>query len=62
MYFKNKYISESQKLISDVIKIAKVKKLEDFLVAMNMEKVIINKSVLIFTTEKYGFGKNLCYG
>ena len=63
MYVKNKHIGESRRLISDVIEIAKVKKLEDFLVAMDIEKAFdsLDHKILIFTTEKYGFGKNLCY-
>ena len=63
MYVKNKHIGENRRLISDVIEIAKVKKLEDFLVAMDIEKAFdsLDHKFLIFTTEKYGFGKNLCY-
>ena len=39
-YFKNRHIgeSESERLISDVIEIAKIKKLEGFLVARDIEK------------------------
>ena len=63
MYVKNKHIGESRKVISNVIEIAKVKKLEDFLVAMDIEKAFhsLDHNFLIFTTEKYGSGRNLCY-
>ena len=38
VYVKNRHIDESGRLISDVIEIAKIKKLEGFLVAMDIEK------------------------
>ena len=37
-YVKSRHIGESRRLISDVIEIAKIKKLDGFLVAMNIEK------------------------
>ena len=37
-YVKSRHIGESGRLISDVIEIAKIKKLDGFLVAMNIEK------------------------
>ena len=37
-YVKNRHIGESGRLISDVIEIAKIKKLNGFLVAMDIEK------------------------
>ena len=48
-------------MISDVIEIAKVKKLDVFLlVAMDTEKAFdsLDHHFLILTLEKYGFGKN----
>ena len=48
-------------MISDVIEIAKVKKLDVFLlVAMDIEKAFdsLDHHFLILTLEKYGFGKN----
>ena len=38
MYVKNRHINESGRLISDIIEIAKIKKLEAFLVAIDDEK------------------------
>ena len=37
-YVKNRYIGESRRLISDVIEISKIKKIEGFLVTMDIEK------------------------
>ena len=61
MYVKNRHIGESGRLISDVIQIAKIKKLEGFLFAMDTEKAFdsLGHNFLIFTLEKYGFGKNI---
>ena len=39
-YVKNRHIDERGRLISDVIEIAKIKKLEGFLVAMDIENSI----------------------
>ena len=41
-YVKNSHIGESGRLISDVIEIAKTKKLGGFLVAMDIEKHLIH--------------------
>ena len=59
-YVKNRHIGESGRLISDVIEIAKIKKLDGFLVAMDIEKAFdsLDHDFLILTLEKYGFGKN----
>ena len=59
-YVKNRHIGESGRLISDVIEIAKIKKLKGFLVAMDTEKApnSFDHNFLIFTLENYGFGKN----
>ena len=59
-YAKNRHIGESERLISDVIEIAKIKKLDGFLVAMDIEKAFdsLDHDFLILTLEKYGFGKN----
>ena len=58
-YVKNRHIGESGRLIS-VIQIAKIKKLDGFLVAMDIEKAIdsFDYDFLVLTLEKYGFGKN----
>ena len=59
-YFKNRHIGESGRLISDIIEIIKSKKLEVFLVTMDIEKAFdsLNHNFIISTLEKYGFGKN----
>ena len=59
-YVKNRHIGESGRLISDVIEIAKIKKLEVFFVAMGIEKAFdsLDQTFLVFTLEKYSFGKN----
>ena len=60
-YVKNRHIGESGRLISDVIEIAKIKKIEVFLVTMDIEKDFdsLDHKFLISALEKYGFGKNL---
>ena len=59
-YVKNRHIGENGRSISDVTEIAKLKILEGFLVAMDTEKAFdsLDHNFLIFTLEKYGFGKN----
>ena len=51
---------ESGRLIADVIEITKIKKLECFLVVMDIEKAFdsLDQNFLIYTLEKYGFSKN----
>ena len=48
------------RLIPDVIEIAKIKKFDGFLVAMDIEKAFdsLDHNFLILTLEKYGFGKH----
>ena len=57
---KNRLIGERGRLISNVIEVAKIKKLEGFLVAVDIEKAFdsLDHNFLILTLEKYGFGKN----
>ena len=59
-YVKNRHISEGERLISDILQIAGLKKLEGFLVTMDIEKAFdsLDHDFLISTLEKYGFGKN----
>ena len=59
MRVKNKHIGETGRLISVVIEIVKIKKLESFLVAIDNEKHLIHQIIifLIFTLERYGFSK-----
>ena len=54
-------IGESGRLISDVIGISELKKLEGFLVTMAIEKAIdsLDHNFLISKLEKYDFRKNL---
>ena len=60
MHVENRHIGESGRLTSDVLEIAKIKILEDFLVTMCTEKAFnsLDYNVLISTLEKYGYGKN----
>ena len=55
-----RHIGESGRLISDVVEIAKIKKLDGFLVAMDTEKVFdsLDYDYLILSQEKYDFRKN----
>ena len=57
-YVKNRHIGECGRLISDIIKIAKIKKI-GFLVTMDIEKAFdsLDHKFLIYALEKYGFGK-----
>ena len=57
---KNRYICECGRLISDIIEIAKIKKIEGFLVTMDIGKAFdsLDHKFLISALEKYGFGKN----
>ena len=59
-YVKNRHIGERGRLISDIIEIARLKKLEVFLVTMVTEKALdsVDHNFLISTLEKYDFGKN----
>ena len=59
MYVKNKHIGESGRLLSNVIEIAKVKIVEVFFVAMGIKKEfdLSDQNFLVFTLEKYSFGK-----
>ena len=59
-YVKNRHVRESGRLIADAIEITKMKKLECFLVVMDIEKAFdsLDLNFLIFTLEKYGFSKN----
>ena len=59
LYVKNRHISASGRLISNVIEVAKTKKLDGFSV-MNTEKTFgsLVQDFLILTLEKYCFGKN----
>ena len=53
-------MGESRRLISNLIKITKIQKLESFLVAMDIDEAIysLDHNFLTSTLENYGFGKN----
>ena len=59
-YVKSRYIGESRRLISDIIEIAKIIRIESFLVTMDIEKAFesLDHKFLFYALEKYGFGKN----
>ena len=59
-YVKNRHIGESGRSISDSKEIAKLKKLEGFLVTIDIEKAFesLDHNFLISTSQKYGFGKD----
>ena len=53
-YVKSRYIGESRRLISDVIEISKIKKIEGFLVTMDIEKAFdsLDHNLLISALQK----------
>ena len=58
-YVKNRHIGEGGRLMSDIIEIARLKKLGIFLVTMDIEQAFdsLDHNFVISTLEKYGFGK-----
>ena len=59
-YVKNRFIGESGRFISDIIKISGCLNITGFLVTMDIEKAFdsLDHSFLIFVLKKFGFGKN----
>ena len=57
-YIKNRFISESGRLISDILEIAKTLALEGFLVTIDIEKTFdfVNHCFLLQIPRKFGFG------
>ena len=57
-YVKNRLISESGRLISDILEIAKALALEGFLVTIDIEKAFdsVNHCFLLQILRKFGFG------
>ena len=57
-YVKNRFISKSGRLISDILEIAKTLALEGFLVTIDIEKAFssVNHSFLLQILRKFGFG------
>ena len=60
-YVKNRFIGESGRLISDIIKISGWFNITGFLVNMNIEKSFgsLDHSFLISVLKKFGFGKKI---
>ena len=59
-YVKNRHIGESGRLISDIIEITEIRKIEGFLVTMDIEKAfdLLDHNFLISFLGKYGFGQH----
>ena len=59
-YVKNRNISESGRLIPDIIEIANTRKMEGFLVTMDFEKAfdLLDHIFLISVLKRFGFGQN----
>ena len=59
MYVKNRYISESGRLIHDVIETASILNKKGFLVTVDIEKAFdsVDHSFLLAVLQKYGFGE-----
>ena len=59
-YVTNRFIGESDRLISDIIEISGCSNVTGFLVTMDIEKAFdsLDQSFLISVLKKFGFGKN----
>ena len=59
-YVNNRNIGESGRLISDIIEIANTRKMEGFLVTMDVEKAFdsLDQAFLISVLKRFGFGQN----
>ena len=59
-YVTNRFIGESDRLISDIIEISGCSNVTGFLVTMDIEKAFdsLDHSFLISVLKKFGFGKN----
>ena len=57
-YVKNRFISDSGRLISDILEIAKKLAVEGFLVIRDIEKALdsVNHCFLLQILQKFGFG------
>ena len=60
---KNRYISESGRLISDVIEMSDILDIPGYLVAMDIEKAFdsFNYDFLVSVLKTFGFGENYIY-
>ena len=59
-YVKNRCISESGRLISDVIEMCDILDIPDYLVTMSIEKAFdsLDHDSLLFALKKFGFAEN----
>ena len=59
-YISNRFISESGRLISDVLQSTNSLDIEGILMTVDIENVLdsINYTFLIFVLKKFGFGKD----
>ena len=59
-YVNNRFISESVRLISDVLEITNSVDIEGILMTVDIEKAFdfINHSFLIYVLKKFGFGND----
>ena len=62
-YVKNRCISESGRLISDVIKMCDMLDIPGYLVTMDFEKAFdsLDHDFLLFALKKFGFGENVIH-
>ena len=62
-YVKNRCISKSGRLISDVIEICDILDIPGYLFTMDIEKVFdsLNHDFLLSALKKFGFGKNFIH-
>ena len=62
-YVKNQCISESGRLISDVIEMCDILDISGYLVTMDIEKAFdsLDHDFLLFAIKKFGFGKNFIH-
>ena len=62
-YVKNQCMSESSRLISDVIEMCNILDIPGYLVTMDIEKAFdsLDHDFLLFAIKKFGFGKNFIH-
>ena len=62
-HVKNRFISESGRLISDVIEMCDILDIPGYLVTMDIEKAFdsLDHDFLLFVLKKFGFGENFIH-